>query len=1148
MINFRGFNYIVDLSGIPFFKIPPAYMINFDQMSLLEFCQEVCDTISHDLHVTLLPILKDHPVCSNIDPNSVAGIIRVNAIDRSHKPNYGAINNFVEYQKALGINVLSTEVGLEMSNIPTDKFVVGAQEVNMHFFTTNEDRHKLIFRKSKINGDNNNADSEQWFISNSLRQQVLPFYGFLGKDAVTIPRGYGPYQQILLDSTGLNANGVGNYYVATQMELRAALISYEEWKEFLLKYNDVYMERIVQGEDINNLYSNVEVPPWASGIVARDNANYAISVPRCVFRSDRNYIDIETNTPASPCSPPYGWPLYYKRAEMIGIPDKGIAQFYDGNINIITNIQKLVDTQTDFFNDPYLAKIVEQLENDLSRYINELQDNEKSIIANIIGAIGTRDKGSIVKILSNYQQDKNKEVNPSKSIKKRQTNAMKVYEFVKQAAQNLGTKWLVKIPKVSNPYYSNITTLKGDRHRHLRVFEIEYGPYGFIPRDVLGNINSASLDAVRSLLNKDLFNTILSYGAEASAYNTLNRQPILNNLPIDITQGALKVNYDFIKESYVFNYEPEPQGGYLHNDLYRNLISSTIYSNQNWQEFRARDNENYPVALKYNLLPLDPFSLMNENRISAYVRFDNSQYLDLSNLPKESYTQSVVNNDYVMPDISLDLDQNLDTLRVDENFLEYTINKPKTCVFVKCDLDARFYMPPKYNVLKDSVYGQSVEDRGAIHYMPPEFDGNGNRIVKLPVYISNMVPKSFPSQEKVYQEDFIRSYSKELDGEIILTDPLNQDTNHIYAIITLPGFVGTNINRKYEQSILESKNTDFLLHIMMNDVVNTNIPGFKFPEVVNWQTRPNRLYESPTVIFSDSYRGTFFKKSKYQENFQLQAERETFALSLQMKTVIFPSPICPDLVVLPLRSNERCYGPWISSFSKPEVSLYRNVPGKVEFVKDENLAPWNYGGYDLMNQAGFAFAEFSSNILLYEEKGSITVASLPAGNSLLRPLISGGPLVTNMDVRIGSEGVNTTYSMSTYSPRFGNLQKSRNDMISKIGRDRQKLLDDKNDYIKRGIFKTRGVYNVNQFIGANIISSVSDNLRNSIERSNLSNSVSVNQNTLSFNNSYNDNTKESNNAIVHTDIEQNVVDVNNNGIGSQFRNSILPPLNERNVV
>ena len=40
----------------------------------------------------------------------------------------------------------------------------------------------------------------------------------------------------------------------------------------------------------------------------------------------------------------------------------------------------------------------------------------------------------------------------------------------------------------------------------------------------------------------------------------------------------------------------------------------------------------------------------------------------------------------------------------------------------------------------------------------------------------------------------------------------------------------------------------------------------------------------------------------------------------------------------------------------------------MEFIKDENLAPWNYDGYQLMNDAGSLQAQFSNGLLLFSER------------------------------------------------------------------------------------------------------------------------------------------------------------------------------------
>ena len=68
--------------------------------------------------------------------------------------------------------------------------------------------------------------------------------------------------------------------------------------------------------------------------------NYGVSVPRCVWRSDRNYMGPD-GLPASPCNPPYGYPLYFKRAEKIGIPEAGVAKIAAAKTSVITNLAHL---------------------------------------------------------------------------------------------------------------------------------------------------------------------------------------------------------------------------------------------------------------------------------------------------------------------------------------------------------------------------------------------------------------------------------------------------------------------------------------------------------------------------------------------------------------------------------------------------------------------------------------------------------------------------------------------------------------------------------------------------------------------------------------------------------------------------------------
>ena len=163
------------------------------------------------------------------------------------------------------------------------------------------------------------------------------------------------------------------------------------------------------------------------------------------------------------------------------------------------------------------------------------------------------------------------------------------------------------------------------------------------------------------------------------------------------------------------------------------------------------------------------------------------------------------------------------------------------------------------------------------------------------------------------------------------------------------------------------------------------------------------------------------------------------------------------MVAIPLMSMERCYGPWLSNASLDPGTLspgVTNIGGKIEFVKDENLAPWNYGGYQLMNEAGFLQAQFSNSLLLFTERGGFVIPQAPTGVAIARALQNGGPLVTSINVDISQSKISTTVKMDLYTSSFGKLQKQKEGNIAQIGRERQKLVDQRNNAIRRGMGKT----------------------------------------------------------------------------------------------
>jgi hypothetical protein len=121
-----------------------------------------------------------------------------------------------------------------------------------------------------------------------------------------------------------------------------------------------------------------------------------------------------------------------------------------------------------------------------------------------------------------------------------------------------------------------------------------------------------------------------------------------------------------------------------------------------------------------------------------------------------------------------------------------------------------------------------------------------------------------------------------------------------------------------------------------------------------------------------------------------------------------PPPLQPDRVAVPLKSNILCYGPWFAS----------GVAGKTQFEQDTTLVPWNYGSYQIMDQAAIARVVNCLSNTQYVESGEISFVGLPLFN-IGDALELNGPIVTDIDIQYGIDRIATSYRLKTYTPRFG---------------------------------------------------------------------------------------------------------------------------------
>ena len=203
-------------------------------------------------------------------------------------------------------------------------------------------------------------------------------------------------------------------------------------------------------------------------------------------------------------------------------------------------------------------------------------------------------------------------------------------------------------------------------------------------------------------------------------------------------------------------------------------------------------------------------------------------------------------------------------------------------------------------------------------------------------------------------------------------------------------------------------------------------------------------------------------------------------------------PVMPDAVALGIQSNILTYGPWTSTEIDGNT-ISAGLAGTVRVINQESLVPWEYNGHNpatfgYLNAAGTAFAEQGRSVNQVFEQGQVTVAGypeLPLGSELraadigivpIGPYAGGGklnlvegrnatnvlpsvvnlngtlivtyyvnygrwvgtygPNVTGINVQVGPQGLQTTYSLRTWTPKWGNFAKLNADRIKQVSETR----------------------------------------------------------------------------------------------------------------
>lgn len=145
-----------------------------------------------------------------------------------------------------------------------------------------------------------------------------------------------------------------------------------------------------------------------------------------------------------------------------------------------------------------------------------------------------------------------------------------------------------------------------------------------------------------------------------------------------------------------------------------------------------------------------------------------------------------------------------------------------------------------------------------------------------------------------------------------------------------------------------------------------------------------------------------------------------------------PAAVLPNAAVIPMKSNIKTYGPFISQ-------NFNTSAGGIGVEVNQDLSPWTFGSVSLMNEAGQKIAESANIGLLYSETGGVTVTGLPK-YSFGQIFGVTGPNLTGVSVSFSSAGVTTTYDFRTFTPKFGGLTRAFIDKFKMIAKNRTEQL------------------------------------------------------------------------------------------------------------
>ena len=180
---------MTEVPGAPFF-----YRISGDSISLLEAISQVCQDGGCDYYINLEFVRHQ---------GEILKIIKVKTISRRFQPTLGRIQEFIDDVE----EVVSSDIGRELRNEVNSAVLIGGD---------------IEFIQETIENAAINENANIW-----------PYWGLNSNNQPIIGIGLGNDHQFTVETAYLNIFEIGNFYLITVLELRAALAGQNAWETYM---------------------------------------------------------------------------------------------------------------------------------------------------------------------------------------------------------------------------------------------------------------------------------------------------------------------------------------------------------------------------------------------------------------------------------------------------------------------------------------------------------------------------------------------------------------------------------------------------------------------------------------------------------------------------------------------------------------------------------------------------------------------------------------------------------------------------------------------------------------------------------------------------------------------------------------------------